>query len=66
MRVQPENKMADVKPETLEPDIADGIYVKFQRNPHMFCIERHSGTMLGWVNNLNWRPACMEPEVDTK
>jgi len=38
--------MADVKPETLKPDIADGIglYVKFQRNPHMFCIEQHTGT----------------------
>jgi len=33
--------MADRKPETLKPDIADGIYVKFQRNPHMFCIEQH-------------------------
>jgi len=33
MRVQPEIKMADVKPETLKPDIADGICVKFQRKP---------------------------------
>jgi len=41
MRVQPEIKMADVKPETLKPDIADGIYVEFQRNPHIFCIEQH-------------------------
>jgi len=44
MRVQPEIKMADVKPETLKPDIAYGIYVKFQRNPHIFCIEQRSGT----------------------
>jgi len=36
--------MADVKPETLKPDIADGIKVKFQRNPHIFYIEQHSGT----------------------
>jgi len=36
--------MADVKPETLKPDIADGIDVKFQINPHFFCIEQHSGT----------------------
>jgi len=36
--------MADVKPETLKPDIDDGIYVKVQRNPHMFCIEKYSGT----------------------
>jgi len=46
MRVQPEIKMADVKPEKLKPDIADGIYVKFQRNPHIFCIEQHSGRLL--------------------
>jgi len=44
-RVQPEIKMADVKPETLKPDIGDGIYVKFQRNSHIFCIEQHS-----WMN----------------
>jgi len=35
--------MADVKPETLKPDIGDGIYVKFQRNPHIFCTEQHNG-----------------------
>jgi len=33
-----------MKPETLKPDIADGIYMKFQRNQHFFCIEQHSGT----------------------
>jgi len=33
MRVQLEIKMADVKPETLKPDIiADGIHMKFQQN----------------------------------
>jgi len=42
MQVQPEIKMVDVKPETLKPDIADGIYVNFQRNPHIFCIEQHN------------------------
>jgi len=36
--------MADVKPDTLKPDIADGIYVKFQHNPHIFCIEQQRGT----------------------
>jgi len=41
MRVQPEIKMADLKPETLKPDIGDGVYVKFQRNPHIVCIEQH-------------------------
>jgi len=44
MRVQPEIKMADVEPETLKPDIGDGMYVRFQWNPHIFCIEQHSGT----------------------
>jgi len=44
MRVQPEIKMADGKPEALKPDIGDGINVKFQRNPHIFCIKQHSGT----------------------
>jgi len=43
MGVQPEIKMADVKPETLKPDIADEICVKFQLNPLIFCIELHSG-----------------------
>jgi len=37
-------KMADVKPETLKPDIGDGIYAKCQRSPHIFCIEQQSGT----------------------
>jgi len=64
MRVQLEIKMADVKPETLKPDIAYGLYVKFQRNSHIFCIEQHRGDELvvqdvsqddvrrsGWVKN---------------
>jgi len=38
--------MADVKTETLKHDIAEGICVKFQRNPHIFCIEQHSGTLV--------------------
>jgi len=37
--------MADVKPEALTPDIGDGIYVKFQRNPHILILHgTHSGT----------------------
>jgi len=44
MRVQPKIKMVDVKLETLKHHIADGIYVKCQRNPHIFRIEQHSGT----------------------
>jgi len=44
MRVQLEIKMADVKPETHKPDIADEIYVNFQRNALFFRIEQHSGT----------------------
>jgi len=37
--------MADVKPETFKSDIAERIYVKFQRNPHFaFCIEPQSRT----------------------
>jgi len=39
-----EIKMADVKPEVLVPEIADGIQVKFQRNPHIFGVEQHGGT----------------------
>jgi len=49
MPVQPEIKMAEVKPETLKPYIADGIYVQFQRNPHTFCIKQHSGTNVSTV-----------------
>jgi len=44
MRAQLEIKMANVKSETLIPDIANGVYVKFQWNLHIFCIEQHSGT----------------------
>jgi len=36
--------MADVKPETLQANIAEISYVKFQRNQHIFCIKQHSGT----------------------
>jgi len=38
--------MADVKQETLKPDIADGIYVKFQRNPHMFASNNIVGRII--------------------
>jgi len=34
--------MTDVKPP--KSDIADGIYMKFTRHPHIFSIEQHSGT----------------------
>jgi len=54
MPVQPEIKMADVKPETIEPDIADGIYVKFERNPHTFSIEQHSGTNVSTARRQGW------------
>jgi len=45
--------MADLKPETFEPDIEDGINVKFQRNPQILCIEQHSGTNVSteWAEN---------------
>jgi len=69
MRVQPEIKMANVKPETLKPDIADGIYVKFQRNPHIFCIEQHSGTNLSTERRQGgWeiKNGGLEQEVDIK
>jgi len=33
-------KMADVKPEVLVPEIAYGIYVKFQRIPHICLVRR--------------------------
>jgi len=34
----------------LKPDIADGIYVNFQQNPHICCIGQYSGTNVspGW------------------
>jgi len=66
---QPEIKLADVKPKTLKPDIADGIYVKFQRNPHIFCIERHSGTNVSTGRRQGGRKikdGGLEPEVDMK
>jgi len=46
MRVQPKIKMTVVEPETLrpKPDSADGAYVKFPRNSHMFCVKQHSET----------------------
>jgi len=69
MRVQPEIKIADVKPETLKADIGDGIYVKCQRNSHIFCIEQHSGTNVsrgrrqgGW----KIKDGGLLPKVDMK
>jgi len=52
MRVQQEIKMPDVKPEALKPDIADGINVKFQRNPHIVCTEKRSGTIVSTDGGL--------------
>jgi len=69
MRVQPEIKMVDVKPETLKPDISDELHVKFQRNPHIFCIEQHSGTNVSTGRRQGeWeiKEVGLEPEVDMK
>jgi len=41
MPVLRETKIAVVKLDTLKHDIADGIFVKCQRNPHIFCTEQH-------------------------
>jgi len=46
--------MVDVKPETFKPDMADGIYVKFKRNRHIFCIEQHSGTNVNTGRRQGW------------
>jgi len=54
MRIQPTIKMADVKPETLKLDTSYGIYVNFQRNSHIFCIEKHSGTNVSTGGNSRW------------
>jgi len=68
-RVQPDFKMADVKTETIKPDIGDRIYVKFQRNPHIFCIEQHSGTNVSTGRRQGWwkiKDGGLESEVDMK
>jgi len=69
MRVQPEFKMVDGKSEALKSDIGDGIYVKFQWNPHIFCIKRHSGTHISTGRRQGgWKikDGGLEPEVDMK
>jgi len=69
MRVQPEIKMADEKPEALKPDIRDGIYVKLQRHPHIFFIKQHSGTNFRTGRRQGeWKikDGGLEPEVDMK
>jgi len=69
IRVQPEIKMADVKRETLKLDIADGIYVTVQRNPHIFCLEQHSGTNVSKGRRQSeWesKDDGLEAEVDMK
>jgi len=58
--------MADVKPVTLKPDIADGIYMKFLRNSHIFCIEQHrrnisTGRRQG---ECKIKDGGLQPEVD--
>jgi len=61
--------MADGKPETLKTDIRDGIYVKLQRNPHIFCIKQHSGTNLSTLRcQGEWKikDRGLEPEVVMK
>jgi len=65
-------KMADVKQEALKPDIGDGIGLymwKFQRNPHIFCIEQNSGTNDSTRRRQGaWKikDGGLEPEVDIK
>jgi len=56
-------------PETLKPDIADGICVKFQRNLQIFCIEQHSGTNVSTGRcQGEWKikDGGLEQEVDMK
>jgi len=38
--------MVDVKPEVLVPEIADGMYVKFQWNQHCWGSNNMAGRML--------------------
>jgi len=69
MQVQQEIKMADVKLKALKSEIADGTYVKFQRNPHIFYIEKHSGTIVSTRRRQGgWKikDGGMEPKVDKK
>jgi len=61
--------MADVKPEHLKFDIADGMYVKFQRNPNIICIEQHSGSNVNIGRRRGeWeiKDSGLQPEVDMK
>jgi len=46
MRVQPEIKMADGKPEAFKPDIGDGIYVNFNGICISFASNNITGRML--------------------
>jgi len=69
MRVQLEIKMADGKLEALKPEIRDGIYMKLQRNPHIFYIKQHSGTNFSaGRRQCEWKikDGGLEPEVDMK
>jgi len=69
MRVQPEIKVTDGKPEGVKPDIADGRFEKFQRNLHIFCIKQHSGTNVSTERRRGgWKikDGGLEPEVRYK
>jgi len=58
--------MADVKLETIKPDIGDGICMKLQRNSHIVCIEQHSGTNVSTGRRQGgWKikDGGLEPEV---
>jgi len=54
--------MVDVKPETLKPDIADGIHVKFRRYSHNFASNNIVGRRGGWTI----KDVGLESEVDMK
>jgi len=60
--------MADVKPETLKPDIANGNYVKFQQNPHIYCIEHIGANVSTERRQGGWtiKDGGLEPEVNKK
>jgi len=69
MQLQPEIKMTDMKSETIEPDIAHKMYVKFQRNPHIFSIEHYSVSNVSTVHfQGGWtiKDGGRKPEIDMK
>jgi len=56
------------KPETIKFDITDGIYVKLQRSPHIYCNEQHdSGTNVSTGRRQGEREikdGGLQPDVD--